>query len=212
MNSEFKKMLKRVNLDEIIAYVLCESGTEGKQAERYDKQVDNSFDTFFERIEELYPIADRNDNKLFDIISDFAVLHDKVYFEMGIVIGFQLYKNLEQGYRNINADTNRSLNKPFPNELPKYGSILNIFVEQRMDMPLDKYLKTDEEYQKVMEIADKKQEQLETMKLDKVQWELIDDTISALNGLGAEYGRVAYQLGFQDGVTIITELRNMLRE
>lgn len=212
MNSEFKKMLKRVNLDEIIAYVLCESGTEGKQAERYDKQVDNSFDTFFERIEELYPIADRNDNKLFDIISDFAVLHDKVYFEMGIVIGFQLYKNLEQGYRNINADTNRSLNKPFPNELPKYGSILNIFVEQRMDMPLDKYLKTDEEYQKVMEISDKKQEQLETMKLDKVQWELIDDTISALNGLGAEYGRVAYQLGFQDGVTIITELRNMLRE
>lgn len=61
--------------------------------ESYDSAIDKSYETLFADIENLYKGADREDNKLFDIISEFACVHDDIYFEAEMLVGFQLYFN-----------------------------------------------------------------------------------------------------------------------
>ena len=36
----------------------------------------------------------------FDIISKFACVHDDIYFEAGMLVGFQLYKELTENYEH----------------------------------------------------------------------------------------------------------------
>lgn len=46
-----------------------------------------------------YPEASRQDDELFRLVTDFAVKHENISFKAGMFIGFQLYKNMEEGYR-----------------------------------------------------------------------------------------------------------------
>lgn len=104
MDNEFNKLLKKVNFDDIIAYLLYDTEAEDKRGETYAKRVDNSFNEFFSGIEALYPSASRDNDDLWDIILKFTTLHDEVYFEMGVIIGLQIYKNLEKGSKRIVVD------------------------------------------------------------------------------------------------------------
>lgn len=48
------------------------------------------------------------------------------------------------------------------------------------------------------------------MKLTKGQMKAVDRAISAANASGAEYGKVAYNEGFYDGLKLISELKHFL--
>ena len=107
------------------------------------KKFEKSYDEIFYRLEHLYSEADRKDDKLFDIVADFAMLHDDIYFEAGVLVGFQLFKNLEQEYQKHGEDS--ILNIVLKPKGKK--SVLEEIAGYRMDTALEETLRTDKKYQ-----------------------------------------------------------------
>lgn len=97
--SELTRLLGKIKLENIMAFLIYGEDKEKKIFENYGKEIDNSYIEIFEKLESLYSEADRGDDKLFDTVVGFAALHDDIYFEAGVLVGFQLFKSLEQGYQ-----------------------------------------------------------------------------------------------------------------
>ena len=102
--SEFSDIMRRVNLDNIIE----ERGT-------YEERIENAFNRIFKSIEGICPFLNRQNDELQSAVIEFSVIHNQVYLEMGIIIGIQMYQNLEKQYidlsnvktiieKNISAD------------------------------------------------------------------------------------------------------------
>lgn len=95
-----KNMLKRADLNNLIAYLADNTGSDEDQLEHCEKKLKESYETIFTKLEGMYPEADRQDDALFNTVTDFAEIHDNIYFEAGVLAGFQLYKSLDEGYRH----------------------------------------------------------------------------------------------------------------
>lgn len=97
---ELLYLLKKVKTENLVSYLIYDEDSTEETIESYGQKVKDSYDALFTRLESLYDDADRNDNQLFEAIADFAMVHDDTYFESGMLVGFQLYKSMEQGYKN----------------------------------------------------------------------------------------------------------------
>lgn len=97
--SELEKLLEKIELNNFMEFLLYGTDTKGEIFKNYGEEIENSYSEVFKKLEELYSEADREDNRLHDVIVDFAMLHDDIYFEAGVLVGFQLFKNLEHGYK-----------------------------------------------------------------------------------------------------------------
>lgn len=97
--SELTGLLGKIKLENIMASLIYGEDTEKEIFENYEQEIDNSYIEIFKKLESLYSEVDRGDDKLFDAVVGFAALHDDIYFEAGVIVGFQLFKNLEQGYQ-----------------------------------------------------------------------------------------------------------------
>lgn len=62
----------------------------------YEEKIENAYDKIFKSLEKMFPSANEQNEELFNAIMDFSITHNEVYLEMGIIIGIQMYKNLEQ--------------------------------------------------------------------------------------------------------------------
>lgn len=102
---EIRDILKRAELDNLISYLIYDSDYLGETAEDCEAKISNSYEMLFDRLEELYAEASREDDSLFEAVNDFATLHDEVYFKTGVLTGFQLYKNMELGYEKYIGNT-----------------------------------------------------------------------------------------------------------
>lgn len=96
--SEIKKILKRIKLDNLVSYLIYGKDFAKESNENFDEKLYDSFEEIFSRLEKLYPEANRQDNSLFEAVTDFSLIHDELYFEAGLLAGFQLYKSLDQGF------------------------------------------------------------------------------------------------------------------
>lgn len=95
--SEFSDILERVKLNSIIGYLMY--GTEDSVVEdkgTYEERIENAYDKIFGTLEDMLPSANRQNDELFGAVMDFSITHNEVYLEMGIIVGIQMYKNLEQ--------------------------------------------------------------------------------------------------------------------
>lgn len=95
--SEFSDMLERVKLNSIVGYLMY--GTEDTVVEEkgtYEERIENAYDKIFRTLKDMFPSANRQNDELFNAVMDFSITHNEVYLEMGIIIGIQMYKNLEQ--------------------------------------------------------------------------------------------------------------------
>jgi hypothetical protein len=99
--SEFTDMLERVKLDEIIAYLVFGTESKVENNETYEDRIKVSYDKIFIALKEMFPSADRKNDDLYGAVMDFSITHSEVYLEMGLIIGFQLYKNLDQKYKSF---------------------------------------------------------------------------------------------------------------
>ena len=114
--SEFSDIMRRVNLDNIIGYLIY--GIEDYDMEErgtYEERIENAFNRIFKSIEGICPFLNRQNDELQSAVIEFSVIHNQVYLEMGIIIGIQMYQNLEKQYidlsnvktiieKNISAD------------------------------------------------------------------------------------------------------------
>lgn len=61
---EISDMLKRSKFSNILSYLTYDTGENEEMVESYDCAIDESYETFFNDIENLYTNADREDNIL----------------------------------------------------------------------------------------------------------------------------------------------------
>lgn len=99
--SEFSEMLERVKLDDMIAYLIWGTDSKIEHIGTYEGRIKESYDKIFIALEEMFPDANRQDDDLYGAILDFSITHSEVYLEMGLILGFQLCKNLEQKYQSF---------------------------------------------------------------------------------------------------------------
>lgn len=62
----------------------------------YKTKIENAYDSLFDSLENMFPNADRRDSDLLSAVMAFSTTYSEVYFEMGILVGMQIYKNLDQ--------------------------------------------------------------------------------------------------------------------
>lgn len=220
----------RGSLNRILSYMTSEGCEGSDEPEACDTALEESYDRFFTAIEELYPQADRQNDDLFHAVSQFAAIHDNACFRTGVIVGFRLYKELEEGYSELSgtdlpaalercglvgtgmersqdsrsSGSSGSGNSRHRNETE---SFLEQFFDARINGALEDSLRQDRRYQSARAGARRKVKRLEDMGLSRRQWTAVDQALSACNGSTSEYGRAAYVLGFQDAVDVIVELQ-----
>ena len=86
------------------------------------------------------------------------------------------------------------------------SSVLNAMYESRLENELARRLARDKDYQLAEKKARKKEKKIKKVKLSKEQWMVVDEALAASDGSSIEYGRVAYQQGFQDAIYLMYEL------
>lgn len=165
----------------------------------------------------MFPSVNRHDDTLWGAVMDFSITHNEVYLEMGLIIGFQIYKNMEHGFKDFKTnDINTTIKKILHADREtekseaKKDSLLKALFDERMDYALETSLRTDEKYKKARQTASKQQDKLDNIGLSKEQWKTADRAISAYNAVSTEYGRAAYEQGFCDGVKLISELYRLI--
>lgn len=205
---EISDVLKRSKFSNILSYLIYATGEDDTMIESYDSAIDESYETFFDDIESMFSDADREDNKLFDIISEFACVHDDIYFEAGMLVGFQLYKELNEKYEHhADKDITAVLQKrkqPFATDHEaSSSSVLESFCMHRLNTALEESLRKDKSYQKKEEEIHKAIMHIDKIGLPHNQWKIVDRALSASNARNSEYGEKAYMQGFKDVVNLI---------
>jgi hypothetical protein len=99
--SEFTEMLERIRLDNLIAHIMYGPESDIEKGDNYANIIESSYDIIFEKLEKLYSGADRKDDELYSAVMDFSIIHSEVYLGIGLLIGFNLHKNLEEGFKNL---------------------------------------------------------------------------------------------------------------
>lgn len=66
----------------------------------YECLINNSAYKVFAELKNMFTHANRSDDKLNEIIMHFAAEQTEVYFEAGVIIGFQLCENLDKDCKN----------------------------------------------------------------------------------------------------------------
>lgn len=203
---EISDVLKRSKFSNILSYLIYATGENEALIENYDRTIDESYETFFNDIETLYTDADREDNKLFDIISEFACVHDDIYFEAGMLVGFQLYKELNEKYEHhADKDITAILEKRKQPVNTDYAtnSVLESFCMHRLNTALEENIRNDKNYQKKEEEIHKAIMRIDKIGLTHSQWKTVDRALSASNARNSEYGEKAYMQGFKDVINLI---------
>ena len=88
-------------------------------------------------------------------------------------------------------------------------NLLDILVKTRTVKALDEAVYKSSAYQDTLKRQDKALEKLDKAGLSKEQRAIVDRAISAANECGATYGSVAYELGLQDGIKLMSELKEI---
>lgn len=88
-------------------------------------------------------------------------------------------------------------------------NLLDILVKTRTVKALDEAIDKSSAYQETLKRQDKAFDALGKAGLSKEQKAIVDGAISAANECGAAYGAVAYELGLQDGVKLMSELNEI---
>ncbi|MFQ4260635.1 hypothetical protein HGQ82_07000 [Clostridioides difficile] len=203
---EISDVLKRGKINNILSYLIYATGENEAMVESYDSAIDESYETFFDDIESLYTDAHREDNELFDIISEFACVHDDIYFEAGMLVGFQLYKELSKKYEHhADKDIVAILEKRKQLHATDYevSSALESFCTHRLNTALEESLRKDKSYQQKEDKIHKAIMRIDKIGLTHSQWKTVDRALSASNARNSEYGEKAYMQGFKDVVNLI---------
>lgn len=146
--SEFSDMLERVKINEVIAYLMYGTESEIERSGTYEDRIKKSYDKIYSNLEKLFPPANRNDDELHGAVLDFAIVHNEIYLEMGIIVGFQMYKNMEQGYMDFEVNgmekiikKNLSADKKTEEKPEEKNSVLQTLIDEGINYALEASLR-----------------------------------------------------------------------
>lgn len=102
---KFTKALSRASMPNVFSFCLNNADNVDDGLNDYRSELQKSENTFFERLEKLYPNVTREDEELYEIFSDLIVLHEECYFEIGILCGLALGEDFAQKFKYLNEST-----------------------------------------------------------------------------------------------------------
>ncbi len=88
-------------------------------------------------------------------------------------------------------------------------NLLDILVKARTGNALDEAVGKSIAYQEILKRQDKAFDTLDRAGLSSEQRTIVDRAVSAANECGAAYGAAAYELGLQDGIKLMSELKEI---
>ena len=166
--------------------------------------------SYEERLEEPYARFEKEvakhdtspSSKLLDLSNEITSETASVYTEICLQIAMVLMKDV---IKNISGDTHDTLERITPESsvFNTNTTILEGMYKERVERALKEVLEKDEKYCRVNEETNQKIKDIDQIELTKEEWEIIDTALSAVNARSAEYGRVAYQQGFLDAVSLL---------
>lgn len=89
------------------------------------------------------------------------------------------------------------------------NNLLDILIKTRTVKSLDKAVGKSRAYKDTLKRQDKAFDRLDKAGFSGEQKSIVDRAISAANDCGATYGTVAYELGLQDGIKLMSELKEI---
>lgn len=99
--SELHDMMERSMLESLMPYILYGSDSTKERISTYEREVNSSYERLFCKLEAMFPTADRHNDDFYGTILDFAVMHDEIFLEIGLLAGFNMCKDLSDGYNAL---------------------------------------------------------------------------------------------------------------
>lgn len=96
---ELNRMIRKMKVENLARYLMYDVEVDVEETADYEQDLKESYEIFFQKLEDMYQEASRQDDELFRLVTNFAVKHENISFKAGMFIGFQIYKNMEEGYR-----------------------------------------------------------------------------------------------------------------
>ena len=97
---EFDGYRERAKLDNLLRHLLWNDDPRDAAIDDFEKMLEDSFETFYGRLAEISPKLRREHDRLFEAVTDFAGVQDSVYFKLGVLTGFRLYRDLDAAYEH----------------------------------------------------------------------------------------------------------------
>lgn len=211
--TEFVKILDRIDISRIAAYFLYGSEPASAITDSYEKRINASYQEVYAKLAALFPAADKTDDALQDVVSDFALTHSDVYLQIGVLIGFQLYKVMEEEYHSPKAQGIERVLKNYASSAAEArknhsgsSNVLESFFRERKAEALENSLTENADYQNEVQEYNEEMGRLKQAGLSSEQFDAVNKVVSAANAIGAEYGTAAYRQGFHDARRLVMEL------
>lgn len=95
---ELAGFYERAKLDNLLRHLLWNDDPRDAAIDDFEKMLEDSFETFYGRLAEISPKLRRDDDRLFGAMTDFTAVQNSVYFKLGVLTGFRLYRDLDMAY------------------------------------------------------------------------------------------------------------------
>ena len=192
------QIFERASIRGIVDYLLFGIGPNADHRS-YEERLEEPYARFEKEVAKHDPSPS---SKLLDLSNELTSETASVYTEIGLQIAMVLMKDV---IKNISEDTHDTLERitPESSAFNTNTTILEGMYKERVERALKEVLEKDEKYCRVNEETNQKIKEIDQIELTKEEWEIIDTALSAVNARSAEYGRVSYQQGFLDAVSLL---------
>ena len=192
------QIFERATIRGIVDYLLFGIGPNADNRS-YEERLEEPYARFEKEVAKHDPSPS---SKLLDLSNELTSETASVYTEIGLQIAMVLMKDI---IKNINGDAQNTTERinPESSAFNTNTTILEGMYKERVERALKEVLEKDEKYCRVNEETNQKIKDIDQIELTKDEWEIIDTALSAVNARSAEYGRVAYQQGFLDAVSLL---------
>ena len=92
---ELNRMIRKMKVENLARYLMYDVEVDVEETADYEQDLKESYEIFFQKLEDMYPEASRQDDELFRLVTNFAVKHENISFKAGMFIGFQIYRSEE---------------------------------------------------------------------------------------------------------------------
>lgn len=101
--NEFTDVLKRTDLNSIASFLLYGIDDMDEITDSYSEKMNAAYEDYYESMKKAFPDAAIDEEDMNNIVAGFSGIESDVYFKVGLLIGFQIYKFFDEGYDKSKA-------------------------------------------------------------------------------------------------------------
>ncbi len=101
--NEFTNALKRTDLNSIASFLLYGIDDMDEITDSYSERMNAAYEDYYKSMREAFPDAAIDEDDMNNIVAGFSGVESDVYFKVGLLIGFQIYKFFNEGYDKSKA-------------------------------------------------------------------------------------------------------------